>query len=102
MKILSSDVDTETQRLHGKLRKLGWTIEDCELIAPTTFEINELKQAQNAIVLAHSYQTPDIMYGVGDYVGGSYDKLRQALEKCFAFHHGSQIDTHRQDSDECR
>ena len=80
MKILPSDVDTETQRLHGKLHKLGWTVEDCELIAPTTLEINELKQVQNAVVLAHSYQTPDIMYGVGDYVGDSYGLSVMATE----------------------
>jgi len=70
---LSADLEKETRRLYGKLRHLGWSQGDCELIAPVTLEINELKRQQNAIVLAHSYQTPDIMYGVGDYVGDSYD-----------------------------
>jgi len=70
---LSADLEKETRRLYGKLRHLGWEEADCELIAPVTLEINELKRQQNALVLAHSYQTPDIMYGVGDYVGDSYD-----------------------------
>jgi quinolinate synthase len=70
---MSTDLERETRRLYGKLRHLGWKQGDCELIAPVTLEINELKKEQNALVLAHSYQTPDIMYGVGDYVGDSYD-----------------------------
>ena len=80
MRISLSDVRGETQRLYEKLNKLGWAREDCERIAPTTFEINQLKREQNAVILAHSYQTPDIMYGVGDYVGDSYDLSRKAVE----------------------
>jgi len=37
-----------------------------------TLEINQLKRQQNALILAHSYQTPDIMYGVADAIGDSY------------------------------
>jgi quinolinate synthase len=70
---LSAEIERETRRLYGKLHHLGWKEEDCALIAPVTLEINALKQKQNALVLAHSFQTPDIMYGVGDYVGDSYD-----------------------------
>lgn len=76
----------ETQRLYERLHNLGWAREDCASIAPTTLEINQLKKDQNAIILAHSYQTPDIMYGVGDFIGDSYSLSRKATE-----HHASKI-----------
>jgi quinolinate synthase len=66
--------------LYGKLHHLGWSEGDCELIAPVTQEINELKHEQNAVILVHSYQTPDIMYGVGDYIGDSYGLSVKASE----------------------
>jgi len=69
---MRTDLNKETKRLYGKLHPLGWSRDDCALIASTTQEINELKQEQNAVILVHSYQTPDIMYGIGDYVGDSY------------------------------
>jgi len=72
MQISPSALSGEVQRLYQKLHRLGWTQADCEVIAAITFEINKLKKEQDAVVLAHSYQTPDIMYGVGDYVGDSY------------------------------
>jgi hypothetical protein len=37
MQTLLSELQEETERLLGKLRKLGWTRQDCELIAPTPF-----------------------------------------------------------------
>ena len=80
MNTSTSDIKKETDRLYEKLNKLGWAREDCENIAPTTLEINQLKVEQNAVILAHSYQTPDIMYGIGDYIGDSYSLSRMATE----------------------
>ena len=80
MQMSSAELKAEARRLHGKLHKLGWEMQDCELIAPTTLEINRLKKEHEAIILAHPYQTPDIMYGVGDYIGDSYGLSRMATE----------------------
>jgi quinolinate synthase len=77
---LYTELEKETRRLLGKLRPLGWSLADCVTIAPLTLEINELKRQQDALILAHSYQTPDIMYGVGDYIGDSYELSVRATE----------------------
>ncbi len=44
----------------------------CAEIAPLINEINALKQEKNAVILAHSYVSPDIIFGVADYSGDSY------------------------------
>lgn len=48
--------------------------------APYTLEINRLKQETNAVILAHSYTTPDLVYGVADFRGDSYELALKARE----------------------
>lgn len=67
-----AQLEKEAKRLHANLSKLGWTMETCALYAPLTLEINTIKKEQNAIVLAHNYQLPEIIFGIADYVGDSF------------------------------
>ena len=48
------------------------------LQAPLIEEINRLKRAKNAVILAHNYMTPEIFHGVGDFVGDSLGLAREA------------------------
>jgi quinolinate synthase len=68
------------ETLFEKLKdvKLGGTtclypIEKCEELAPKINRVNALKKEKNAIILAHSYVSPEIIRGVSDFVGDSYE-----------------------------
>ncbi len=57
-----------------------FTLEKCEQLTPVINEINELKKQKNAIILAHSYVSPDILCSVADFVGDSYELSKKAKE----------------------
>jgi quinolinate synthase len=73
--------------LYEKLKKIQvdnplcrYTYERCVAITPLINEINQLKQEKNALLLAHTYVHPDIIYGVADHVGDSYGLAKKAKE----------------------
>lgn len=75
-----------SDQLYEKLKdvKIGgntcmFTRKKCEAITPVINRINALKAEKNTVILAHSYVTPDIIYGVADVVGDSL-KLSQAAQ----------------------
>jgi quinolinate synthase len=52
--------------------------ERCAELAPFVDAINELKKRRKAIILAHSYVNPEIVYGVADHSGDSYQLAKIA------------------------
>ena len=82
-------ISNEAHRLYGllhsasKTKAAKWSMEDCLAAAPYTLAINRLKKEKNAVILSHSYTTPDLVYGVADFRGDSF-QLAQAAKKSTA------------------
>jgi len=76
----SENIRQEADRLYSKLSLLGWSKQVCEKLAPITLKINTLKKEKGVKILAHSYQTADILFGVADIVGDSLGLSKKATE----------------------
>ena len=65
------DIQAETERLHGFLKHVGWSVPECAGIAPKTLRIRELARQKRAVILGHSYVAPEVIFGVADHRGDS-------------------------------
>ncbi len=75
------EIEGEAVRLQNAIKQpVRWSIEVCRSIAPLTLEINRLKREIGVFLIAHSYQTPDITYGVADSVADSYALSKEARD----------------------
>lgn len=80
-----SAISKEAQDLFNKLSRVDtglcrYTAQKCEEIYPKIKRINELKKELGAVILAHSYVSSEIAYGVADEIGDSYMLSKKALE----------------------
>ncbi|MBT6768774.1 MAG: quinolinate synthase NadA, partial [Opitutales bacterium] len=89
-----TEIEIEAERLLSRLMHVEcdsrrtWNIDECRKIAPLTLEINQLKKDKGAVILAHSYVEPEIIYGVADHMGDSYSlslKAKQANAEKIVF-----------------
>jgi quinolinate synthase len=95
MSFSARDLEQEADRLLTALahvdcdpRGRKWNYDTCREIAPITLEINQLKRQRGAVLLAHSYVDPEIVYGVADFRGDSYFlslKARESNAKVIVF-----------------
>ena len=74
-----------SQQLYDKLKDIQvgnpfcrFTEQSCEGLLPIIQRIEALKQEKNAIILAHNYVAPQILYGVADHMGDSYGLAKKA------------------------
>ncbi|MCR5505328.1 MAG: quinolinate synthase NadA [Elusimicrobiaceae bacterium] len=77
----------ETMCLFEKLHKVTnvktgtkFTSEEIKNIEPQIQKINKLKKEKDALILAHYYCTPKILFGVADLCGDSYALAKKAKE----------------------
>ena len=75
--------NTSVDQTYKKMKeKLGNIVPDFELQAKAklAFEINQLKQQKNAVILGHNYMEPALFYTIPDFVGDSLELSRNAAE----------------------
>lgn len=79
MLIAEDSIEKTYEQMHSKLVRL---VPDIELRykAELVFQINQLKQQRQAVILGHNYMEPALYHTVTDFVGDSLELSRLAAE----------------------
>src|SRR3546814_419834 len=80
--IWSDELEQEDAALDERLEQVVPCLE-IPLHLPWSDAINKLKKQRGAVIMAHSYQAPEIFHGVADITGDSLG-LAQAAAECDA------------------
>lgn len=75
----TDEVANATAPIYEKLSR-QYDKEHWKTLAPYIYEINRLKKEKNAVILVHNYMTPDIFFGISDFVGDSLMLARDAAK----------------------
>lgn len=77
----AAELKSEIDRLAGKgLADLGFCENDLARAAAMTWRINALKSLRQAVIPGHVYQRPEILLGVADFIGDSYQLAKLCAE----------------------
>lgn len=80
-------LDEETKCLYETLAKTtnvltgtGFSLQEVKDFAGQVRKINQLKKEKDALILAHYYCSPKILFGIADFCGDSYALAKKAKE----------------------
>ena len=73
----TTEIAEATAPLYERVRHVVPAIE-WPFFAPYIHEINKLKRARNAVILAHNYMTPEIFHCIADFRGDSLQLAQEA------------------------
>src|SRR5580698_211315 len=76
--ITAEDLFSKLKNIRVDNPLCSYTLSRCRQLFPFVEAIANLKKEKNALILAHSYVHPDIIYGVADHVGDSYGLAKEA------------------------
>lgn len=77
----ASELYEKLEKIHLEHREdMSDLLAFCEDKIDIINEINRIKKEKNAIIVAHTYVPAEIIYGVADFVGDSYELSKYARE----------------------